>query len=248
MAELAALLFDVDGTLAETERDGHRVAFNRAFAEHGLPWQWDEALYRELLTVAGGGERLAHYAGRFQPDWLRTPGNAERLDAIHQSKNHHFAQLLAAGEIRLRPGLTTLLDAARDAKLALGIVTTTSRANLDALLDLLPPRHAGIFSPKVCGEDVARKKPDPECYLLALRRLRMAPERVLAVEDSRNGLRAAGDAGLRTVIVRSRYFRHEDFSEAAAVVDAFSQLPLPTLRRAAAAPLPGRDGSVHEAV
>lgn len=232
MNQLKALLFDVDGTLAETERDGHRVAFNRTFAEFGLPWRWDETLYGQLLAVTGGTERLAYYARRFDPDWLRTPDAEQRLVAMHRRKNQHFAELLAAGDIHVRPGLTALLGQARGAGLTLGAVTTTSRANLDAVLDRLLPRYTDAFSLRVCGEDVARKKPDPECYQLALDRLRLPPAQVLAVEDSRNGLLAAAGAGVQAAIVRSSYFRRQDFSTAAIVVDEFDQLSLSALQRA----------------
>lgn len=217
------VLLDVDGTLAETERDGHRVAFNRAFAEAGLDWHWDERLYGELLAVTGGRERIAHYARTYRPDWLAAAHAESRIAALHAGKNAHYAELVAAGAIRLRAGVAELLDAIDARGWRMGIATTTSRANVEVLLaSTLGAAALRRFAVVVCGEDVARKKPDPEVYRIALARLAAPAAACLAVEDSRNGLRAACGAGLRTLIVRSEYSRGEDFAGAAAVFDAFA--------------------------
>lgn len=218
-----AVVFDVDGTLAETERDGHRVAFNRAFAEAGLRWHWDERLYGELLAVAGGRERIAHFAQRYAPRWLQAPDVASRIAELHARKNAHYAAIVEAGELRLRPGLPALLDALAAAGVRLAIATTTSRANLDVLLRAtLGADAAARFEAIVCGEDVARKKPDPEAYRVALRRLQLPAQRAIAVEDSANGLRAALAAGIATLIVRSLYTRDDDFSGALRVFDGYA--------------------------
>lgn len=218
-----AVIFDVDGTLAETERDGHRVAFNRAFAEAGLPWQWDEQLYGELLAVTGGKERIAGYAQRFAPRWLEAAGAGERIAELHRRKNAHYAAIVEAGELRLRPGLPRLLQELTAAGARLAIATTTSRANLEVLLHATLGADAmSRFEFAVCGEDVSRKKPDPEAYLLALRHLRLPAARCIAVEDSANGLRAALAAGIPTVIVRSLYTGGEDFSGALRVFDGYA--------------------------
>ena len=218
-----AVLFDVDGTLAETERDGHRVAFNQAFADAGLNWHWDEALYGELLAVSGGRERIAHFARLHHPQWLAAADAPARIAELHQRKNAHYAAIVERGAIPLRPGVARLFDDIRARSWQLGVVTTTSRANLAVLLtSTLGTGALARFAVLVCGEDVARKKPDPEAYRLALGRLGLGAGQCIAVEDSRNGLLAARAAGLRTVIVRSLYTRGEDFTGAASVRDGYA--------------------------
>jgi HAD superfamily hydrolase (TIGR01509 family) len=223
-----AVIFDVDGTLAETERDGHRVAFNRAFAEAGLPWRWDERLYGELLAVTGGRERITRYAQRVDPQWLASDRAGERVAALHRRKNEHYAAIVEAGELRLRPGVARLLDELAASGVRLAIATTTSRANLDVLLRATVGAAAmARFEVVVCGKDVGRKKPDPEAYLLALRQLGLPAARCLAVEDSASGLRSALAAGIATVVVRSLYTREEDFDGALQVFDGFADGPAP---------------------
>jgi len=233
---LKALLFDVDGTLAETERDGHRIAFNEAFKAAGLPWHWDVARYGELLAVTGGRERITHFLECDDPEWLERAGAAERIDALHLDKNRHYADRVAAGHIALRPGLLPLLRAARDAGLRLAVVTTTSRSNVDALLQAtLPEDLRGVFCAYVTGEDVTRKKPDPECYQLALRQLGIGADEALAIEDSRNGLRSATAASVKTAIIPSVYFVDEDFDGAVLRAAEFTDITLPALHQASAA-------------
>ncbi len=232
MTELRALLFDVDGTLAETERDGHRAAFNQAFSDYRLPWHWSERLYGSLLRITGGRERIAHFAGEYDPAWLERADAAALIAAIHHRKNQHYQELLRNGGIALRKGVRPLLAQARAAGLQLGIVTTTSRDNLEGLLAAtLDVEARAAFRVCIAGEDVARKKPDSECYELALAALGLRPEQALAVEDSRNGLLAAQGASLRALIVRSFYFADEDFQGALSVVDDFRDLRLAELSR-----------------
>lgn len=204
---LKALLWDVDGTLAETEHDGHLVAFNRAFAQLGLPWFWGERRYGELLTITGGRERLFHDL-RTQP-WA--PVDADERTAlaerVHALKNACYARILAEGLIPLRPGVRELLDDCALAGVAMAIVTTTSRANVVALLDAqLGSGWPARFAALVCGEDVARKKPDPQAYQVALDALGLAAADTLAIEDAPAGVAAACGAGVLVVVTRSRYF------------------------------------------
>jgi HAD superfamily hydrolase (TIGR01509 family) len=204
---LRALLWDVDGTLAETERDGHRVAFNLAFEARGCAWHWDEPRYGELLRVAGGRERLLHDMAH-RPDAPHDAAGREALAReLHALKNRYYAERVAAGAVALRPGVAELMEDARAAGLAMAIVTTTSRCNVQALLDAtLGSDGWRRFATVVAAEDAPRKKPDPQAYTLALARLGLAPSETLALEDSPAGLAAARAAGVPVVLTRSRYF------------------------------------------
>lgn len=210
MPALKALLWDVDGTLAETERDGHRPAFNQAFAETGLDWHWDVARYGELLAITGGKERILHDLRQRQPGievdgvWLR------RIADLHRRKNTLYARIMESGRIALRPGVARLVAEARRSGLRQAIVTTTSRDNLTALFRAHPESLLPLdFAVAIHGEDVRAKKPDPEAYLLALTRLGLAADEVLAVEDSIAGLSAAGCAGIRCLLTPGIYTRPE---------------------------------------
>ncbi len=204
---ITALLWDVDGTLAETERDGHRRAFNDAFAAMGLAWHWDEARYGELLRITGGRERILFDMGS-QPDAPATLPEREALAReLHRRKNAAYEQRLAEGRITLRPGVPELLHEAAARGLRMAIVTTTSRANVAALLrHTLGAAGQDLFEATVCGEDVAAKKPDPEAYRLALRQLALPPQATLALEDSPAGVAAARGAAVPVVVTRSAYF------------------------------------------
>ncbi len=221
---LAAFIFDVDGTLADTERDGHRVAFNQAFADAGLDWHWDVALYGKLLAVTGGKERMRHYLDRYRPDWAR-PADLDALIArLHAAKTRYYTALLAKGGIPLRPGVARLLDEARTAGIRLAIATTTTPENVTALIEhALTPEAVGWFEVIAAGDVVPAKKPSPDIYQYALDKLGLAPEACLAFEDSKNGLRAARDAGLRTVITVNDYTRDQDFADAVLVLDQFGE-------------------------
>jgi HAD superfamily hydrolase (TIGR01509 family) len=214
----AALLWDVDGTLAETERDGHRVAFNQAFAALGLGWHWDEAYYGGLLSVTGGRERLLHDMRR-RADAPADPAQRDALArALHAQKNHFYARLVSDAGICLRPGVAALMAECRCHRLPMGITTTTSRANVDALLrPVLGADWQEGFAVVVCGEDVRRKKPDPQVYLRALQGLVLPPSRVLALEDSPVGVAAALAAGVPVVVTRSVYFTQAPIDGALAV-------------------------------
>lgn len=229
MSGLRAILWDVDGTLAETEREGHRVAFNEAFAELGLPWRWDVAHYGELLKVAGGRERLLHDMAA-RPDAPASPeARVELAGRVHQRKTVAYTAMVRAGRIPLRPGVRELLEECRAAGLRLGIATTTTRANVEALLEATV--GPGWFEVMVTGEDTARKKPDPAVYRQALAALRLAPAEALAVEDSPDGVRAARGAGLPVIVTDSAYFAGAPLEGAAARGPSFDNrmgwLPVP---------------------
>ena len=214
---MKALLWDVDGTLAETERDGHRVAFNLAFAEAGLPWAWSEAHYGRLLSVTGGRERLLHdMATRADAP---PPALREELAArLHRRKNAIYAERVAAGAVTLRPGVAELVAEAHAAGLRQAITTTTSRANVDALLSATLGRGwRALFTAVICGEDVQRKKPDPEVFRLALQALAIGPLDALAIEDSPGGVVAARAAQVPVVVTRSAYFRDAPIEDAIAI-------------------------------
>ncbi|MBI5259747.1 MAG: HAD-IA family hydrolase [Burkholderiales bacterium] len=218
MSQLQAILWDVDGTLAETERDGHRVAFNRAFEAKGLPWRWDEAHYGELLRVAGGRERLLHDMAS-RPDAPPLADERTRLAReLHMSKNALFGQWLRASGTPLRPGVLPLMQQCREHGIRMGITTTTSRINLQALMQsALGPRWADWFAVVICGEDVQRKKPDPEVYQRALQALDLPPLAVVAIEDSPGGVAAARAADIPVVVTRSHYFAQATIEGAIAI-------------------------------
>lgn len=215
---IRALLWDVDGTLAETERDGHRVAFNRAFADCGLPWRWGVERYGELLRITGGRERLLHDMATRADAPSLAAGREALATELHRRKNALYAELVAAGGIALRPGVAELLAECRGQGVRLAIVTTTSRANVEALLQRQPGGvSTGWFEAMVCGEDVQRKKPDPQVLMLALQQLGLAPREALAIEDSPAGVMAARGAGVPVVVTRSVYFEHDGVEGAIAV-------------------------------
>jgi beta-phosphoglucomutase-like phosphatase (HAD superfamily) len=207
---LRALVWDVDGTLAETEHDGHRVAFNQAFAENCLDWHWDEVLYRDLLATTGGKERMRAWWQRLDPAGAASPDATARIARLHARKTAIYGDLVAQGAVHLRPGVQRLLRDARADGLTLAIATTTTPDNVQALLQAtLGPDSPGWFACIGAGDVVTAKKPAPDIYHWVLQRLGLAATDCLALEDSAPGSAAAVAAGLPTVVTRSRYTRDD---------------------------------------
>ena len=219
-----ALIFDVDGTLTDNERHGHRVAFNVAFQRAGLDWVWDESLYGALLKTPGGKERIEAFAARWWPGWPASGTRAEAIAALHRQKTQIYGDMLAQGLLPLRPGVAELVRAAHAAGVALAIATTTTRVNVDLLLKYsFPADLAGVFSVISAAEDAPVKKPAPDVYLNALRRLGVPGAEALAIEDTEIGLKAARVAGIQCLITWNDYTRDENFAGAAAVVQDLTE-------------------------
>ncbi|MGO9039210.1 MAG: HAD-IA family hydrolase [Steroidobacteraceae bacterium] len=215
---LKAILWDVDGTLAETERDGHLAAFNQAFETLRVPWRWSENRYGELLAVAGGRERLMHDM-QSQEHAPADPRERRNLaERVHRLKNEYYARIVAGGELPLREGVRELMRDCERAGLRMGIVTTTSRSNVEALLEThLGEDWESAFAAVVCAEQAPNKKPDPQAYRVALDALRLAPHQAVAMEDAPAGIAAAHEAGVPVIITRSYYFPGTESADALAV-------------------------------
>ncbi len=224
---IEALIFDCDGVLVDTERDGHRVGFNRAFKEHGIDAEWDVALYGKLLQVAGGKERMRAYFDEY--GWPEGADSDQAKDSLimelHKTKTGITAGLVGEGALQLRPGVSRLVDEALDAGVRLGVCTTSNPKFIDAVLDLFGPERKAKFEFVHAGDVVSKKKPDPEIYELAKQSLGLPVEKCVVIEDSRNGLLAAKGAGLPCLVTTSTYTVDEDFAEADRVVPELGDPP-----------------------
>ncbi len=230
---IKALIFDCDGVLVDTERDGHRVGFNKAFEEFGIDAEWDVDLYGKLLLVAGGKERMQAYFDEYgwPEDKVAEHGGRDALiKALHKRKTAIVSELVASGELPLRPGISRIVDEAIAAGAKLGVCTTSNPAFIDAVLDLFGEERKEQFAFVHAGDCVAAKKPDPEIYVMARMSLDVGeggpePHECLVIEDSRNGLLAATGAGLPTLITTSTYTVDEDFTGAVKVVPELGDEP-----------------------
>jgi HAD superfamily hydrolase (TIGR01509 family) len=220
-----ALIFDCDGVLADTERDGHRVAFNRTFAEFGLPVEWSEEVYADKLKTAGGKERMAT---ELTPEFARAHGlpesREEQADVLaqwHKRKTAIYTDMVAQGVLPTRPGITRIIAEAQDDGWEVAVASTSAEPSVRAILERAAgPDRAARFDVVLAGDVVAHKKPAPDIYVLALERLGVRPADALVIEDSRNGLLAAVAAGLRCVMTVNGYTEQEDNSEAVLVVSS----------------------------
>lgn len=220
MAELKALLFDVDGTLADTEKDGHRVAFNLAFEKAGLDWRWDESLYGELLAVTGGKERIRYYLEKFNTEFEKPQNFDDFVKGLHASKTDFYTQLLSDGAIPLRTGVERLIHEAKEAGMRMAVVTTTTPANVTALLEsTLGSGSESWFEVIAAGDIVPAKKPAPDIYYWAMEQMEITPEGAIAFEDSYNGIQSSSAAGVKTLITINDYTKEDDFSKAHIVLD-----------------------------
>jgi len=225
---LKAIIFDCDGVLVDTERDGHRVGFNRAFKQFGIDAEWDVPLYGKLLQVAGGKERMQAYFDNYgwpEGKVAEFGGREELIKALHKAKTEITARLVGESALPLRPGVSRIVDEALAAGVILGVCTTSNPRFIDAVLDLFGPERKARFGFVHAGDVVARKKPDPEIYELAKQSLKLPVHECVVIEDSRNGLLAAKGAGLPTLITTSTYTVDEDFSEADRVVPELGDAP-----------------------
>lgn len=224
MPKLKALIFDVDGTLSDTERDGHRVAFNKAFSDAKLDWTWDVETYGILLKVSGGKERIRYFIEEFQPVSAVPDDLDGFIKRLHQSKTAHYVELLKTGAIPLRPGVERLLVEARSSDLRLAIATTTTPENVTALLSsTLGPASIAWFDVIAAGDVVPRKKPAPDIYLYALKKMDLCAAECMAFEDSENGLLSSMQAGLKTIVTVNDYTRNDHLDGAAIVLDQFGE-------------------------
>lgn len=211
---MQALIFDVDGTIADTE-EVHRQAFNAAFLEMELWWNWSASQYIELLKISGGPERLEHYIGALQVD----PDERQRLlglaPAIHREKTRIYHELISGGRAAVRPGILRLIKEAREAGLRLALAATSSTSNIEALVSAsLGGRTLGDFNAIASADEVSHKKPAPDLYLRVAAQLRVVPADCVVIEDSANGVRAAKAAGMVVVATPSRWTATQDFSAA----------------------------------
>jgi HAD superfamily hydrolase (TIGR01509 family) len=227
--KLKCIIFDVDGTMADTERDGHRVAFNLAFAENKLNWHWDEELYGQLLAVTGGKERIHYYQTNFLKQSILDDA---AIKDLHVCKTKHYIQLLKSGKIPLRKGVKRLIKEAKDENITLAIATTTTPINVTTLLQSTLGKDAeSLFKVIAAGDIVPNKKPAADIYQYALQKLNIKANQCIAIEDSSAGLESAVQAGIKTIVTTNLYTQNQDFSKATKVLANFSEVNVQLLNQ-----------------
>ncbi len=227
---IKAFIFDVDGTLADTERHGHRVAFNQAFEQFGLDWHWSEETYGELLAVTGGKERMLHYVQSHDKAERQRADLQDLIKQLHAQKTRNYVELLNHNAIPLRPGIQRLLDEARAQEIRLAIATTTTPDNVSALLEnALGADSLDWFEVIGAGDIVPHKKPAADIYFYVLQEMGLDAADCVAFEDSRNGILASLGADLSTIITYNGYTEQDDFSGASLVLDQMGEADNPSL-------------------
>ena len=226
MSELKAIFFDMDGTIIDTEKDGHRVAFNEAFSRMGIKAEWDVLSYHKLLQIAGGKERMKFYFQGEGKNFLPAEKSVDDfVQQLHLLKTEIFVSLIESGKLPLRPGIKRIMKEANESGILVGICTTSNEKAVKTIVNsLLNDIKIDLI---LAGDIVTKKKPDPEIYLLALEKTGFSPKEVLVVEDSENGLIAGKDAGINVLVTVNEYTKNENLSRADAVVTSFGDEAIP---------------------
>ena len=226
MSELKAIFFDMDGTIIDTEKDGHRVAFNEAFKQVGIDAEWNVLQYHKLLQIAGGKERMKFYFQGEGKNFLPAEKSVDDfVQQLHLLKTEIFVSLIESGKLPLRPGIKRIMKEANESGILVGICTTSNEKAVKTIVNsLLNDIKIDLI---LAGDIVTKKKPDPEIYLLALEKTGFSPKEVLVVEDSENGLIAGKDAGINVLVTVNEYTKNENLSRADAVVTSFGDEAIP---------------------